>query len=140
MNVFFDVDYTILGWDWSLRPHTRTVFEQLLADGHLIYVWSGVGDRTADLERHELLEFVSGVYRKPLSDFDSGLEKYGIPVVPDFVIDDYPEIVEHFGGMHIAPYWNKLYADDELSRVPELVAALMSDQRTHDPDQGRSAT
>jgi hypothetical protein len=122
MNVFFDVDYTILGWDWTLRPHTRSVFEQLIADGHVVYVWSGVGIRTADLEKHALIDLVAGVYQKPLDDFDAGLEKYGIPVVPDFVIDDYPEIVEHFGGLHITPYWNQLYANDDLMQVPPMVA------------------
>ena len=30
MNIFFDVDYTILGLDYSLRPRTREVFERLL--------------------------------------------------------------------------------------------------------------
>jgi len=126
MNVFFDVDYTILGWDNSLRPHTRAVFEQLIADGHVIYVWSGMGDRTADLEHHDLIELVTGVFSKPISKFEEGLETYKIPVVPDFVIDDYPEIVEHFGGMQISPYWNKTYANDHLLEVPALVAAHLA--------------
>ncbi len=124
MNVFFDVDYTILGWDYTLRPHTRSVFEQLGALGHDVHVWSGVGDRTEDLEKHELIHLVKGVYKKPLANFGIGLQTFGVPVVPDFVIDDYPEIVEHFGGLLITPYWNKAYANDDLTKVPPMVEEL----------------
>jgi hypothetical protein len=121
VNVFFDVDYTILGFDGSLRPHTEQVFERLIALGHDVYIWSGVGVRWNEVRRAGLEPFVRGVYQKPLSDFDAGLARYEVPVVPDFVIDDYPGIVEHFGGLCIKPYVSRRWPDDELLAIPDLV-------------------
>ena len=118
MNIFFDMDYTILGLDGSLRPGTREVFEQLVARGHDVYVWSGMGGvRWDEVRRSGLEPFVKGVYRKPLADFRAGLERCGVPVVPDFVIDDYPEIVAHFGGVRIKEYQSRHQEDDEMYAV-----------------------
>jgi hypothetical protein len=127
VNVFFDVDYTIIGFDGSLRPNTVQVFEQLVALGHDVYVWSGVGVRWGEVRKAGLEPLVQGVYQKPLSDFDAGLERYGVPVVPDFVIDDYPGIVEHFGGLCIKPYVSRRWPDDELLVIPELVESITLD-------------
>ena len=69
MNIFFDVDYTILGLDNSLRPDTREVFQRLVDEGHLVYIWSGQGERWEVVRKFELESFVSGVYEKPLSDY-----------------------------------------------------------------------
>ena len=121
MNVFFDVDYTILGFDGSLRPNTHEVFEQLIANGHAVYIWSGVGVRSSEVRQAGLEHLVSGVYQKPLSDFARGLERFGVPVVPHFVIDDYPGIVEHFGGLCIKPYVSVRWPDDELLAIPSMV-------------------
>ena len=128
MNVFFDVDYTILGFDGSLRPNTHEVFEQLIAKGHIVYIWSGVGVRWGEVRRAGLEHLVNGVYQKPLSDFDAGLERFGVPVVPDFVIDDYPGIVEHFGGLCIKPYVSMRWPDDELLAIPGLVDEFALDE------------
>ena len=43
MKIFFDVDYTILGLDDTLRPNTKETFQRLLDDGHEIHIWSGMG-------------------------------------------------------------------------------------------------
>jgi hypothetical protein len=119
MKVFFDVDYTILGEDGSLRPGTLEVFQQLVDLGHDVYVWSGIGVRRGEVRDAGLEPFVRGVYRKPLSQFTEGLARFGVPVVPDFVIDDYPEIVRHFGGLCIKPYVSRDYdsADEEIYAV-----------------------
>lgn len=117
MNVFFDMDYTLFGMDGSLRPGTIEVFEQLVAKGHHIYIWSGMGARAEEVRRSGLEPFVKGVYRKPLTDFLAGLELHGVPVVPDFVIDDYPEIVAFFGGVHIKEYISRHQQDAELYAV-----------------------
>ena len=61
MKVFFDVDYTILGLDNSLRPGTKETFQKLLDDGHSIYIWSGMGERWEVIEEHDLGQYVSGV-------------------------------------------------------------------------------
>jgi hypothetical protein len=134
VNVFFDVDFTILGLDGSLRPGTVEVFEQLLAADHTLYIWSGVGDRSHDVQRRGLDRYVRGVFQKPLHDFDSGLARYGIPVIPDFVVDDYPEIVGHFGGFLISPYVNGNTVDDQIFLVPELVEAKRRSLSTPTPD------
>ncbi|MBV9594089.1 MAG: hypothetical protein JO147_09915 [Actinobacteria bacterium] len=70
-----------------------------------------------------LAEYLSGIYQKPQSYFETGLERYKIPVVPDFVIDDHAEIVEHFGGWQIPRYEYEDLPDDELLNVLTLVAA-----------------
>jgi hypothetical protein len=124
VNIFFDVDETILGYDGSLRPHTRAVFERLIADGHTVYIWSGVGIRSADVQRVGLQSLVTGIYQKPLSDFANGLQRFGVPVVPDFVVDDYPQIVEYFGGLWVDSYLRNQPDDVELLAIPDLVAAL----------------
>ncbi len=124
MNIFFDVDDTILSFDGALRPNTHAVFERLIADGHTVYVWSGVGIRKEFVDRERLTHLVSGIYQKPLSDFSAGLERFGIPVIPDFVVDDYPEIVAHFGGLCIRPYQRGSHPDNELLAIPALVEAL----------------
>jgi haloacid dehalogenase-like hydrolase len=124
LNVFFDVDATILAEDGTLRPHTHEVFEQLISDGHVVYIWSGVGLRTAEVHAFGLESLVTGIYVKPLFEFVAGLVKNGIPVKPDFVIDDYPTIVDHYGGLRIKAYEIADEFDTELLAVPELVAAM----------------
>ena len=132
MNIFFDVDYTILAVDSSLRPGTGEVFQKLVAEGHRVFVWSGVGMRTADIERHGLQDYVAGVFVKPLSDYEAGLSALGIDVRPDFVVDDYPDIVNAFGGVVIRPYYFPASDDDEMDRVYRIVADLV--QNGHSAD------
>jgi phosphoglycolate phosphatase-like HAD superfamily hydrolase len=124
MNIFFDVDETILGYDESLRPLVEQVFRQLVEDGHRIYVWSGV--RTGDavranvVERHGLAAYVTECFRKPLFDFREQWARRGIDVQPDFVVDDYPEIVDAFGGLVVKPY-SMARADSEMQLVYEAI-------------------
>jgi hypothetical protein len=117
LKIFFDVDYTILAVDGSLRPGTRQTFERLVDDGHKVFIWSGVGLRNSDVERHELQDLVSGIYKKPIYDYVNGLELLKVPHWPDFVIDDYPEVVAAFGGVWVPPYFFKRSPDLEMERV-----------------------
>ena len=117
MNIFFDVDYTILGLDNSLRPQTKEIFQALLDENHLIYIWSGMGERWEVIEKHQLQPYVSGVYEKPTHHFHERLEELGVPFEPDFVIDDYPEVVAAFGGVWVPPYFFKRSPDKEMERV-----------------------
>jgi hypothetical protein len=123
MNIFFDVDYTILGRDHTLRPGTLEVFERLVDDGHDVYVWSGEGVRWSVVRNHGLEHLVTGVYGKPLLDYENRLVEFGIPVVPDFVIDDYPGIVRAFGGVCVPDYLGKHYGADD--REFEVVYAII---------------
>ena len=126
MNLFFDVDYTILGPNDNLRPHTRTVFEQLVEDGHRIYIWSGVGIRWWDVREHGLGDLVTECYVKPLSDLANRLAEKGIPLVPDFVVDDYPEPPAAFGGVHVTPYYFPRETDTEMQRVFQIVRDVVA--------------
>ena len=125
MHIFFDVDYTILGRDFTLRPGTHELFARLRDDGHDVYVWSGEGERWGVVRKHGLEEFVLGVFGKPLLDYENRLSEFGIPVVPDFVIDDYPGIVRAFGGVCIPDYVGQFdgHDDRELEVVYEIICA-----------------
>ena len=118
LNVFFDVDGTLITWDNRIRPHVHDVFQQLKDDGHAIYIWSGIGVRTEVVERHDLHDFISGLYGKPLYSFRDRLHLF-TPVAPDFVIDDYPEIVSDLGGVQIRPPVWPMTDDREMWRVYE---------------------
>ena len=117
MNIFFDVDYTILGADGSMRPDTEDTFQKLVSDGHLVYVWSGVGIRKAEVRRLGLEGYVSDVFQKPIEDFENGLATWGVTTRPDFVIDDHPEIVRNFGGFVCSPYYWRNANDTEMQQV-----------------------
>ena len=128
MEIFFDVDYTILGLDGSLRPWTREVFEALLGDGHRVHIWSGGGIRSADIARHDLDHLVEACYRKPLANHEAALVELGVPLVPDFVVDDSAEIPAVFGGVLVAAYtagtpsdYLPRERDQELLRAYEVV-------------------
>ncbi len=121
MNLFFDVDYTLLGVDGSLRPGTKETFLKLKEDGHTLYVWSGIGVRTQEVQKHGLSDMIAGVYRKPLEDFEKGIQEIGVPVWPDLVVDDYPEIVIALGGIQVKPYYFARYSDKEMERIYRMI-------------------
>jgi hypothetical protein len=108
--------------DGSLRPYTREIFELLRDDGHKIYIWSGVGLRTKDMNRLDLSNMISGIFVKPIKDFEEGLVRFGIDPRPDFVIDDHREIVEAFGGIHMEPYYFRAAEDGQMKRLYEAIA------------------
>ena len=66
LNVFFDVDYTLIMADGQLRNHTEEVFIRLTEAGHSIYIWSGVGIRRFDMRLHGLDGYVADYFVKPL--------------------------------------------------------------------------
>lgn len=121
MKVFFDVDYTLIADDGSLRPFAIEVFENLKKDGHDIYIWSGVGLRWEVVRRHDLAKFIETCFLKPLSDYKDSLVELGITVVPDFCVDDHVGVVMAFGGTAVRPYYSRNPNDRELLRVYEEV-------------------
>jgi hypothetical protein len=127
VNVFFDCDYTILSFDQKLRRGTHHVFGRLVEDGHNLFLWSGEGARWSVVRAHDLGSYLSGVFAKPLQDFEAGLKRLQVSPTPDFVIDDYPGIVRHFGGYHIPEfYFSKDDDDDELETVYQVVSEQAS--------------
>ena len=126
MNIYFDVDYTLIAMDGSLRPGTTEVFEELINDGHSIYIWSGVGMRTDDIERLGLSKFVSGIFVKPITEYEVGLKRFSVSPRPDFVIDDHREIVEAFGGVHIEPYYFRSAEDGNMAELYKAIKDFIS--------------
>jgi hypothetical protein len=121
VNIFFDVDSTLITWDYRLRPHVREVFARLIADGHTLYLWSGVGERWEVVEQFGLREYIADCFAKPLYDHAARLTELGVAVRPDFVIDDHAEPVAAFGGVLIAPPTTPLAADTEMLRIYDAI-------------------
>ncbi len=123
MNIFFDVDDTLITWNYRLRPHVRQVFERLRADGHAIYVWSGRGRRWEVIREFALHDLVADCFDKPLYQHVARLAELGVGVFPDYVIDDHEEPVRVFGGYHIPEPITPLDEDDHMLRVYEAIQA-----------------
>jgi hypothetical protein len=117
VNIFFDVDDTLITWDVRLRPGVHEVFDALLNDGETIYLWSGYGPRWEVVERFDLHRYVTDCFWKPLYNHVDRLDELGVPLVPDFVIDDYASVVEAFAGTVIRPAQQPLDRDREMWRV-----------------------
>ena len=133
LNVFFDVDDTLILWNGKLRNHTRHVFERLRAAGHSIYIWSGVGIRRWDMRRHDLDHLVEDYFIKPLDRHHERLEGLGVPFTPDFVIDDYREVVDAFGGYHVSDT-----PDPDDDQLLDVLEAIEQYARLGEPTMGDS--
>ena len=134
MNIFFDVDQTILGMDNSLRPGTREAMAGLIDGGHLVYVWSSVGIRKEAVKRHALEALVSGLYHKPQYDHVERLTEMGVLAQPDFVVDDDPEVVNAFGGLWVPSYYMMSPEDREMGKVLRAVTQFASQGVCDDPN------
>jgi len=126
VNLFFDVDYTILGVDSGLlRPRVRDVFEQLCRDKHDIFIWSGAGDRRNEMDVLGLTAWVRGVFTKPVEQYERNvqrmIERSELPVPPDLVIDDSIPIVRALGGIVVIPFGGRTQDDQEMERVYRIV-------------------
>lgn len=129
MNVFFDVDHTIIDGDDGLRPGVRELFARLRARGHRIFLWSGIGARWEVVRRHGLEEVVEACFVKPLYAHERMLEPLGIGVWPEFAVDDHPHLVHVFGGCVVTRYLTTDDSDTEMERVyheVERAAARLS--------------
>jgi hypothetical protein len=126
VNIFFDVDFTLISWDYRLRPHVREVFQWLKDDGHTLYLWSGVGKRWEIVEQHGLAPYIEDCFEKPLFRHVERLGELGVTVQPDFVIDDHAEPVQAFGGEVIQPPGAPLESDREMLRVYDAIRAFVA--------------
>ena len=88
--------------------------------------------RTAEVQRHGLEHYPVGVFQKPIQDFETGLRTFGVTARPDFVIDDYPEIVGAFGGVVVRPYYFAAADDDEMEKVYRIFIEYSA--KGHSPD------
>lgn len=139
LNVYFDVDDTIVTWDIRLRPGVREVFEMLRADGHTVHIWSGVGLRWEVVRRFDLGQFIAGCFQKPLSDHRQRLAALGVTAFPDFVVDDHIEVVQAFFGTQVPPPAVPLETDREMWRVYEEIRTFASLPRALSADHGLPA-
>ncbi|MGE5596679.1 MAG: hypothetical protein ACM3S1_11680 [Hyphomicrobiales bacterium] len=124
MNIFFDVDDTLITWDVKLRPDVVEVFEQLRRDGHDLYLWSGYGPRWEVVRRFDLREHILDCFWKPLYDHHQRLVELGVPFIPDYVVDDHPDIVEAFGGTLVEPAGKLFFEDREMRRAYDEITAF----------------
>jgi hypothetical protein len=124
MHIFFDVDHTIIDSHDGLRPGVRELFVRLRDEGHTVSLWSGLGERWEIVAKHGLAGLVASCYMKPLLQYDLLLQAYGVPVRPDFVVDDHPHLVHHFGGCTVRRYLRPDPADTEMLRVYNEIAAM----------------
>ncbi|MCX6021717.1 MAG: hypothetical protein NTZ05_08295 [Chloroflexi bacterium] len=122
LNIFFDVDYTLISYDGSLRPGVHEIFQQLRDDGHQIHIWSGMGKRWDVIDRHKLGGYIEGCHIKPLENHHKQLQRLNIPVMPDFCVDDHQEIIDVFGGYRIRAYDPPNKNDQEMTRVYDAIA------------------
>ena len=116
LSIFFDVDGTLVTSNHRLRPWAREVFERLHGRGHHIYLWSGYGARHEIARRHDLQPLLSGLFGKPLYDYEARRSLF-TDVRPDFIVDDHPEIVEALGGACVEPALEPFDGDREMVRV-----------------------
>ena len=128
LNLFFDVDGALITPDGALRPHVHAVFHRLQADGHRLFLWSGAGPRLDVARSHRLQRYLAGLYSKPLADFCASLPAF-TPLRPDFVIDDYPEIVRALGGIQVRPAGDLRDDDREMWRVYRAVSRYAQERR-----------
>ena len=113
MNIFFDVDHTLVFIDSSttvLRPGAHDAMRRLKEAGHDVYVWSAGGALYVErvVEMHGLAEWVSGCFDKDPR----------VQPSPDFIIDDDWYLVEKYGG-HLVSQYKAVNLDDV-----ELLAAI----------------
>lgn len=133
VNIFIDVDYTLLAANGSLRPHARELLIRLREAGHVAYVWSGVGIRKDEMSAHDLDQWVEDYFIKPLEDFRAAVARLHLPVNPDLIVDDHAEIVRALGGVAVRPYFFEEASDRELRRAADALLAYATSGSCDDP-------
>jgi len=128
VNIFFDVDDTLVTWDFRLRPHVPEVFRRLRDDGHRLYVWSGRGKRWDVVLRYELSDLIVTCHEKPLDDHHAKLAGLGVDVWPDFVIDYHDAVVHAFGCYFIAPPRRPFEQDREMWKAYDAVNRFLAER------------
>ena len=152
MNIFFDMDYTLLAVDGSLRPGARELMERLIVGGNAVYVWSGDGIRWLEVRRHGLetlvadcfhkwlevrrhgLEtLVADCFHKPMDNYRAAVQDADRPVKPDLVVDDHLEVAAALGGVWVRPYYFASETDDEMERVGRIIGEWIEHGHSDDP-------
>lgn len=127
MNIFIDVDYTLLSASGLLRPHTCELLTTLTGDGHSIFIWSGMGIRRDEIANHGLDHLITGYSSKPIDDYVAKLQMDPPPRWPDLVVDDHDSIVQRLGGITVKPY---LFVDVDDMELKLVSIAIREFDRT----------
>ena len=133
LNIFIDVDYTLIAANGSLRPNARELLLRLRKAGHRPWVWSGMGIRKEEMVRHGLDGCVAGYLVKPLDDYLKSLGRLKPEAWPDLIVDDHIEIVEAFGGVTVRPYFFTDAEDRELRRAADALLQYAETGECADP-------
>ncbi len=133
MNIFFDMDYTLLAVDGSLRPGARELMERLIGGGNAVYVWSGNGIRWLEVRRHGLETLVADCFHKPMDNYRTAVLDADLPVKPDLVVDDHLEVAAALGGVWVRPYYFASETDDEMERVGRIIGEWIEHGHSDDP-------
>ena len=116
-RICLDVDDTLIDWRLRLRPLAREMIVELHASGFEVHIWSGVGKRWEVIDKHDLRPYVAGCHLKPLYRHMERLKEHDVHFVPDYVVDDYADIVRVFGGWWIPPPSDPIHEDRRLLDV-----------------------
>ena len=133
LNVFFDVDYTIISAYGLLRPGVKECFQQLIDAGHTLHIWSGVGLRWHEVRAHQLEPYIAGVYVKPTWNYREEWNRQKIGVEPDLIVDDHQEIVQVFGGIVVRPYFYPDERDKEMEGISQAIRSYAETGRSLHP-------
>ena len=129
MNIFFDVDFTLIDNSNQLRPGVHELLRRLVEDGHRVFFWSGLGKRWEVVRAFGLEDYVSDCFDKPLFAYERMLGPLGITPRPDYVVDDHPHLVAHFGGCVVSRYMVADDSDRDLWRVYDEIARYTARRR-----------
>jgi phosphoglycolate phosphatase-like HAD superfamily hydrolase len=112
VNIFFDVQGTLLSMEEAPRPRAREALLMLRNSGHALCLWSsgGAGYAATAAELLGVADLVSGCFGKR--------REPGVPI--DFAVDDDASVVEAHGGHRIKPFDGDPL-DEELLRAAEAV-------------------
>lgn len=115
LNIFFDVDLTIVSPFLELRPQVREVFGLLRQAGHRLYLWSAGGKSYTEFvaDRLQLRELVEECLSK----------RDPVEVAPDYCVDDMPEYVAPL-GYQVRPYVSGSHQDLEMLDVLRHILAV----------------
>ncbi len=133
LNIFIDVDYTLIAANGSLRPNARELFLRLREAGHRPWVWSGMGIRREEMIRLGMDGCAAGYLVKPLDDYLKTLRRLEPEAWPDLIVDDHSEIVEAFGGITVRPYFFTDADDRELRRAADALLQYAETGECADP-------
>ena len=84
------------------------------------------------MREHKLEPFITDCFVKPIKNYVEETERANLPVKPDLVIDDYPEVPTALGGIFVRPYFYHSTTDNEMERVYKIIQDYARDGYSDD--------